>query len=113
MGRIEKILVGFLNKDLPPTIGIRNYKTMKELNLLLSAIAAYVHYNCGNGALGYPSLTVSTAVYDTLAGCGFTAPTNLRTTVTIFATSTSPQIAAPKWTHKTALKDWDEFNAAV
>ena len=82
--------MGFPNKDVPPIIGIPNYKTIKELNLLLSANAVSAHFNHGNGAIVNLTLTVSNAVYDTLTGYEFTTLTNPGATVDIPADSTSP-----------------------
>ena len=92
-------------------MGIPNYKTIKELNLLLSANAASVHSNCGNRSLGHVALTVSKSVCDTLPDCDFIAPTNPGATVDVPTNSTSPQISALERIHKAALKDWDEYNS--
>ena len=53
MSQIEKVLAGFPNKNVLPIVGIPNYKTIKELNLLLNANAASVHSNRGNGSLDH------------------------------------------------------------
>ena len=94
MSQLKKILAGFPNKDLLPILGIPNYKTIKELDFLLSANTASVHSSRGNGALGKLAPTVSNAMYDTLSGCEFTTPTNLGATVDVPTNSTLPQIAA-------------------
>ena len=85
MSQIEKIFAGFLNKDILLIVGIPNYKTIKELNLLLSTNAASVYSNRGDGSLGHLALTVPTSVHNMLTGCDFSAPTNPG------ATATSPQ----------------------
>ena len=111
MGQTEKILAGFPNKDVLPVVGIPNYKTIKELNLLLSANTASVHSKHGNGSLGHLALTVSTAVHDTLADCVFSAPINPGVMVNIPANATAAHTSALERTHKVALKDWDIYNS--
>ena len=111
MSHIEKILAGFLSKDVLSIVGIPNYKTIKELNLLLSANAASVHSNHGNGSLGHLALTVSTVVHNTLAGCDFSAPTNPGATVDVPVNAMASQTAALERTHKAVLKDWDTYNS--
>ena len=86
---MKNILAGFPNKNVLLIFEIPNYKTIKELNLLLSANATSVHSHRENGPIGLLSLTVSTAVHDTLAGCNFRAPTNPGTAVKIPANATA------------------------
>ena len=111
MSQIKKILAGFPNKDVLPIVGIPNYKMIKELNLLLSANAASVHSNRGNGSLGHLALTVSKAVHNTLASCDFSTPTNPGGTVDVPANITASQTAALEYTHKATLKEWDIYNS--
>ena len=111
MSQIEKILAGFPNKDALLIAGIPNYKTVKELNLLLSANTASVHSNFGNGSLGQLALTVSNAVHNTLAGCDFSAPTNPGASVDVPANATASQTTTLERTYKVVLKDWETYNS--
>ena len=111
MSQIEKILAGFPNKNVLPIVGIPNYKTIKELNLLLSVNAASVYPNHGNVSLGHLVLTVYNAVHNTLKDCDFSASTNPGATVDVPTNATAPQIATLKGSHKAALKDWDTYNS--
>ena len=104
-------MAGFPNKDVFLIVGTPNYKTIKELNLFLSANAASVHSNRGNDSLGHLALTVLTTVYGTLASCVFSAPTNPGVTIDVTANETAAQTAALERTHKVELKDWDTYNS--
>ena len=106
-----KKLAGFPNKDVLHIVGISNYRTIKQLNLLLSANTFSVHSNHWNGSLGHLTLTVSKAVYNTLAGCEFTVPASPGAMVDVPANSMLPQISALERMHKAALKDLDNYNS--
>ena len=111
MSQIEKILAGFPNKDVLPIVGIPNFKTIKNLNLFLSANATSVHSNRWHGSLGHLALTVSNIIYDTLAGCEFTTSTNPGAIVDVPANSTLSQIDSLERRHKAALKAWDRYSS--
>jgi hypothetical protein len=57
----------------PPSLimGIPTYATIAEVNLKLSANAASVQSNLGNGQLGLLALTVSPKVYATFSAVPF------------------------------------------
>ena len=94
MPDIDKIVEGFPHPTITPIIGIPTYESLAEIYIKLNSNAASVHSELGNGALGLLALTVKPAVYATLAGVRFVAPTNPGQTFVIPQGSTGPQIAA-------------------
>mgnify|MGYP006063398315 CR=1 FL=1 len=76
MPDIEKIVEGFPRPNIHPIIGIPTYEGIAEIHIKLNLNAASVHSELGNGALGLLALTVTPAVYNTLAGVPFVPPAN-------------------------------------
>ena len=90
MSAIEKIVAGFPNKELPPIVGLPDYKRIKAVHRILSSNAASVHSNLGNGALGHLALTVSAATYQTLEGIALVGPENPGANIHIPIGATGP-----------------------
>ena len=62
MPDIDKIIEGFSHLMITPIIGIPLYESIAEVHIKLNSIAASVHSELGNGALGLFSLAVTPVV---------------------------------------------------
>ncbi len=87
------------HKTLPPIVGQPNYEAIKELHLKLNENAVKVHFNLGNGLLGYLGVTVTPAIYNTLSAQPFVIPPNPGTAPFFPYTATGPQTSS--YTHLT------------
>ena len=93
-------------------MGIRTYETIAEVHIKLNLNAASVRLELGNCALGLIALTVTPAVYNTLAGVPFVSPVNPGQTFVIPEGATGTQIAALDAAHKIQIWIWKEYLVA-
>ena len=77
----------------------------------MNSNAASVYLELENGALGLLSLTITPAVYNTLAGVLFIAPENPGLTIEISVGATGPAIAALDQAHKIQVCIWKKHLA--
>ena len=111
MPDIDKIIEGFPHPTITPIVGIPSYESITEVHIKLNSKAASLHSKLGNGALGLLALTVTPAVYDTLAGVLFVAPINLGQTFVIPPGSSGQQITALDAAHQIQVRIWKEYLA--
>ena len=111
MPDIDKIVEGFPHPTITLIIGIPSYETIAEVHIKLNSSAESVHSELGNGALGLLALTVTPAVYTTLAGVLFVTPLNPRQIIEIPPGSTGPVIAELDQAHKIQVRIWKAYPA--
>ena len=73
---IGAIVKTFPRPSLAPIEGFPSFASNKTLHLQLSANAASIHSNLGNGHLGLLTLVVSQATYNTLSHVPFIVQQN-------------------------------------
>ena len=73
----EPILSIIPECPIAPLEGVPTHTFMTEVNGFLNACAASVHYNLGNGAVGYLVLTAQPALFTIASPTYFVKPVNL------------------------------------
>ena len=72
----ESILSTFTECPIAPLEGVPTHTYMPEVNGFLNACAASVHYNLGNGTVGYLVLTSQPASFTIASLTSFVKPVN-------------------------------------
>ena len=72
----ESILSTFLECPIAPLEGVPTHTFMTEVNRFLNACAASVHYNIGNGTVGYLVITAQPASFTIASPTAFVKPVN-------------------------------------
>ena len=72
----ETILSTFPECPIAPLEGVPTHTYMTEVNGFLNACAASVHYNIGNGTVGYLVLTAQPASFTIVSPTSFVKPVN-------------------------------------
>ena len=108
---IDSIIAAFPYPTIQPIVGTPTYESINEVATYLKANASAIHSENGGGQLGYLGLTVSPAVYDTLApGTPFVIPPNPGPTPPPLPNGTNAQITANIRQHATALSLFRHYN---
>ena len=100
---IDKFAEGFPYPTVTPITGLPNYETIADLHEQLNDNSSFVQSNLGGGAYGHLALTVTPAVFTTLAPTmPYIIPVNPGANPVIPEGSTGPQIASIRLTHDNA-----------
>jgi hypothetical protein len=94
---------------VPPIISTPNYESLSTVFCILSANATSVPCPLGNGQLGWLSITISEALFDSLSNTPFVLPTNPGYAPDLPMFPTADQIAHLQATHKEQLRLWNEY----
>ena len=110
---IDSIIAAFPYPVIQPIIGAPTYETINEVATALKANASAIHTENGGGQLGYLGLTVSVALYNTLApNMPFVIPPNPGPTPPVLpnANPMNAQLMANIRQHATELSLFRHYN---
>jgi hypothetical protein len=106
---VESMVDSFAMPLVPPIIGTPNYESLSTVFRILSANATSVPCPLGNGQLGWLSITIPEALFDSLSNTPFVLPTNPGYAPDLPMFPTADQIAHLQATHKEQLRLWNEY----
>jgi hypothetical protein len=107
---IEQTVESFTHPSLPKLQEQPLYHSLNELRKLLNATTASVPCTISTGDFGWIALTISPALYGTLAGAPFSFPVNPGHAPNIPNFATAMQIEAIWLEDKERMCLWNEYN---
>jgi hypothetical protein len=111
MAHHDPVNEGFPHPIVEQIIGTLMYETIAALNLQVSANAASVQSNLGDGRLGHLTITISPAVYNTHSNTLFVVPVNPGTTPVISANANAQETNIIVRRHAANVRIFLEYRA--